>query len=495
MIIFTDLEVRNYRNIKNAKLSGLRDINLFIGPNNCGKTNLLHAVMILSRLTKGSYLCPDCEKVRTKIEGSMAPYYGLDAREKLLGKKEVEIKFDFNEDAIDKMVPLVLERQKEAFTPDIRAHSKKELVLKEAEGALHGEHISLFAHKDILDELKRTIFFCPEQRLQTYKGTNIRDYIKKKNFRGSELNRLIKFIDDTVDSKIIDHIYTLDLVREIDNTSFDTPIEEQGSGVRSLICLFADILSEREKRIVLIDEPELGLNPSAKREFMRFLGEESKDKQIFLSTHDPTFVNPLLWEKGRFSVYLFSIAENKFVKINLDENKEDPNTFAGYLPHTTSLKDIHLYVEGSLNVYIYQAFLRRYLENRFEDWFKIINRIGVYHLGGSFWKHLLYTIPKTPYKSIIVLDGDKREEGRKVVEEYNKNRLENLPLLTFCESPEKIEKAVTRDTISVYFLKKERIEKYLEPEPKKKTEGPKTAEKMEEVPKEIEKIFNILIKW
>jgi len=38
MIIFETIEIWNFRNIKHVKLEGLKDLNIFIGPNNCGKT-------------------------------------------------------------------------------------------------------------------------------------------------------------------------------------------------------------------------------------------------------------------------------------------------------------------------------------------------------------------------------------------------------------------------------------------------------------------------
>jgi len=53
-----------------------------------------------------------------------------------------------------------------------------------------------------------------------------------------------------------------------------------------------DILFSDDE-IVLIDEPELGLNPLVKQESLKFLLAESKERQIFIATQDPTFVN--LW--------------------------------------------------------------------------------------------------------------------------------------------------------------------------------------------------------
>ena len=99
---------------------------------------------------------------------------------------------------------------------------------------------------------------------------------------------------------------------------------------------------------------------------------------------------------------------NDFKQIDLHSSQYDPNTFAGYLPHTISLKDIHIYVEGPSDVYIYQIFLLKYLKKHIHNWAQMYNRVGIYHLGGDYWSHLLYTIPNYPYRCYVILDGDKK---------------------------------------------------------------------------------------
>jgi len=516
MRFIKSIELDNYLNIKHAKLDNLKDLNIIIGPNNCGKTSILRLVELLSRISFGRYgqiacdICKNCMRFQ-QIQDLNAP---INARDKYLTTTDVKATFGFDKSQFDKILPKLSERQNifSTFSVDKGTSDhlrdeldKQQLVIKEKSNQLVLEHASIFSWDEVTRRIFGHILFCPDERLQTYKGNQIPQYIASKNFTMAEYNRLIEFLKQVVDAKIDTIRHNLELVRDIGNELFNTPIAEQGSGVKSLICLVADILSERQATILLVDEPELGLNPSSKHAFLKFLLEQTKDRQIFLATHDPTFVNPVLWNRENVSVYLYSIIDENFVKVDIAQSKDDPNTFAGYLPHTTSLKQMHIYVEGTTDVYIFQMFLDKYVKERFkEDWYRVLSKIGIYHLAGDFWSHLLYTIPKSPYTSIVVLDGDKRPVVKQVVENYSRIDKDRFRIV---ENPLTIDKDLLRissladvlpdrvkldNPCPVYCLKQSEIEDYLKPRPTSKEEGPNVAYKMDHVPEEIEQLFDAI---
>lgn len=499
MIILKGIEIENYMNIKHVNLNNLRDFNILIGPNNCGKTSLLKAVNVLSAIDFGRGYgyphCPKCDEVHESNNNIIGFGYMLKMKEPYLDRENVKIGFFLNEDEIEKHVPNVLEKQRKLLSESGVNCEKNKLILKTFDKNPIGEHISIFAHTDILNEIKRSILFCPDGRLQKYKDKEFKEHVRDKEFTGAELRKWLKFLSELVDPRISDHVYE-DLIRTVDGEDFTTTIEEQGSGVRSLVCLVADILSEKDAKVVLIDEPELGLNPSSKQEFLKLLLAESQSKQIFIATHDPTFVNPRLWNNENVSVLFYSSYNEEFIKIDLGQNNEDPETFAGYLPHTTSLKDIHIYVEGASDVYIFQIFLRKYLKGKFDKWAEILNRIGVYHLAGDSWMHLLSTIPKPPYRCVVILDGDKKSDVEDVCNKYN-NITENTSKFKLCKTLDELKRTFgDRKLHPVYCLERDCIEEYLVPVPdyksdgyNKKVDGPKIAEEMKEVPKEIEDVF------
>ncbi len=508
MKIFSDILVKSYKNIKHADLKGLGDLNIIIGPNNCGKTNLLKFIRSLNNLRFGPseyFLCQKCKNLareNTDISLSL-DMSNDDFYLKEQNRTETMVSFLLDEEQINQLVPDVLQIQKDKLDHKSCEQISSTIVMERLRNkwSCYPKHFSIFIHNDIIDVIKRNILYCPEQRLQTYNDKDFREYIRDMKFTGDQLRKWIHFLKK-VDPKISDYKYE-DLVRNVDDNKFVTSISEQGSGVRSLACLAVDILFS-DAKIVLIDEPELGLNPFVKQEFLNFLLEQSKGRQIFIATQDPTFVNPILWKDkiDKVSVYLFSPIEEKFVKIDLKQNQNDPNTFAGYLPHTTSLKDLHLYVEGTSDVYIFQILLEKHLKKNWpENWIASLNKVGIYHLNGDNWSHLLYTIPKTPYRCVVVLDGDKRDIAEKVCNKYNKLAI-NAATFKFCKTIEDVKSTFGKGSHPVYCLKQECIENYFIPDfdcvnpPQgynKKKDGAKKAEELGDVPEEITKIFEVIL--
>ena len=505
MIIFDEIEVKNFRNIKHTLLKNLKDLNIFIGPNNSGKTNILQLINSFSKLDCSQvykYLCSTCNQF-ANARGLERVCIHLGERDFYLKGNPRELKLDvkilLNKNSIEKLIPGVLTKQENTIE-EVGCAERDKIVLENDGASLFAKHLSPFIHGDILNEIKRWILYCPEGRLQEYKGKDFAEYIREKEFSGAEKRRLIHFIAKIVDPKIHDYRYE-DLIREINGEDLVVSITEQGSGVRSLICLLADLLASKDSRILLLDEPELGLNSFAKHEFIKLLLEIAKEKQVFLATQDSTFVNPILWKdySSKVSVYLFSLIDENFVRIDLHQNREDPSVFAGYLPHTVSLKDVHIYVEGTSDVYILQVLLRKFLKNFYpKKWFEIENKIGIFHLCGDFWKHLLYTVPKHPYKCIIILDGDKRGQVQGIIETHNKS-ITNASKFEVARSIKDVKRLLQEpDKHPVYCFQKDKIEDYLFPDSlpsgyNKKVDGPTAAEKLDKLPEEIEELFRVII--
>ena len=113
--------------------------------------------------------------------------------------------------------------------------------------------------------------------------------------------------------------------------------KDLGSGIEMIIAMLMlkNINNASKGRIVyLIDEPEAHLHPKAQKELLKLLIEESKDKQIFLSTHSPyIFKDAINRNPG---LYIFKRDTSDAVTIT-DAN----NTGFGHFPWSPSWGEVN----------------------------------------------------------------------------------------------------------------------------------------------------------
>lgn len=508
MIFLEELEIENFKNIKRARLDKLKDLNIIIGPNNCGKTNILdliyHKLGKIIDISNVAYLCKECSKTQSQnprevhnlvLQLSLEEFY-------LKKKGKMSVSFTLNKEIFKEEI-----KEQEKILDKFTCNKITEKIIlenKQNETYLRSRHFSIFIDNRIIDKLKKSIVYIPSGRIRTYKNEDIDKHLSKFTSSGrvTKITSLIEYIKKYADPSICEYIIGQGkIIQKFKNDELETSLREQGSGIKSLICFFIDLIENgNENKIFLIDEPEIGLNPFLRQVFLKFLLALSENNQIFIATQDSTFVNPVLWgeHRDKVSVYIYSLVDDTFKKVDLGQNKEDPSTFAGYLPHTTSLKDFHIYVEGTSDVYIFQVFLEKYLRKRYPDnWISIFNKVGIYHLNGDFWEHLLYTVPPKPYKCIIILDGDKAKKANDACKKYKDASSKTLsPDFYFCEDIDNID-LKNRDEHPIYCLKEKCIERYLFSDfkvlPKnynKKIDGVIRANEMKDIPKEIEEVFN-----
>lgn len=521
MKIIKNLKIIKYKNVKRAELNKLQDLNIIIGPNNSGKTNILNFINSLRNFTignKNDFKCEKCKKLKSNPDWIQAPHISYSTEDFYLknqNNNKMEITISFYNDFIEEFLPEAFENHKNNVDI-LKRHCNSisdNLIMKSKNNTLFAQHYSIFSSNingTIVEWFSKSILNTSRKRLENCDGRTYVDHFRDK-FRGAnERAKILKKISELVDLKIIGHTddgVISDFSMENNGKEIvETPYQIQGSGLKSLFCLIIDIEFNNDADIILIDEPELGLNPHKKQDFLKYLIELSKKKQIFIATQDPTFVNPLLWEMKNVSIYNYSVFEEKFCKVDSQQSIENPNIFAGYMPQTSSLKNIHLYVEGSSDVYIFQIWLLEYLKNKHKKkWLEHFNKIGIYHLNGSNWKHLISTIPKFPYKCIVILDGDKQDEAERICKKYENSNV-NISKFKFCKDNTALGNHLKRfkenEKHPIYCLEHECIERYFIDYFNieiptigydKNKKGMEYAQKMD-VPPKINKLFELIIR-
>ncbi len=511
MKVLEKLEIENYRNLKSFKLDDLGDLNILIGPNNSGKTGILQGIeKILKRMSRGPPRCKEC-KNKDGLGGiniffDQSDFYHGDNGNQFKGKlkpaKDVINKW--NENANHKT-----ESSEKLKNAEANYDPNDDIELFASPGeftALSSHNTPIFTIFSI-DWLQKSCLYIPSDRMNNRKTDNkeikaISEYIKSLNLKDRDRDLLRTKVSELVEPRFSDWL-DMDLMEDAGSSQFRSNFDIQGSGLKALVTIVADILFKKES-VILIDEPELGLNPFVKQRFLKFLIEKSQDKQIFIATQDSTFLNPTIWNVGQnggdISVYLYSPQSGTFEKIDTANISGHSGIFAGYLPQTVSLKDIHIYLEGPSDAYIFQIFLEKYLRKNIpEEWFIIFNRIGIFYLGGGLYQHLLYTIPEFPYRAAVILDGDKRNTIKEMLKSYNSSKIPKSEL-KYADNPNEVGTLLAQKKVPVYRWKENCIEAYLGLDCEKLSEnynkvkdGPEIADGLADIPQEINDLIEVIL--
>ncbi|MFU1783839.1 ATP-dependent nuclease [Haloarcula japonica] len=439
------LQLQGYTVFERQNLQNFGDMNIIIGPNNSGKTSLLRAINKTSKIRRG----------RAPLQDSERFYEQQDRR--------VRLDFSFEDRG------LVLESDNMGS------------LEHPGEGSFDGP----------------AVLFCETERLTDYKNKGLDEFLSEQ-LQSVDSKKFLNALNEIVDPNIADLYGSLtgggDLqlsTSDQDGNTLRHELARHGSGVKSLAMLLADIYSE-EPDILLIDEPEMGLYPAAKRRFLKLLLELSEDHQVFITTQDASFVNPLFWRDSEqdVSVYHYSVSRNmRGREPFLDLEINEPSTFAGFLPQATSIKDYHLYVEGKDDVKVIRSYLHTFLDKAAsgETQGDLLDRTEIYHLNGSNWEHFLSTIPSSPYSSVVLLDNDMDGQADNVIDRYEESGYQSFPDFVKCENTVDIRENLRNSTVPVYLLNHDDISEYIGADNKQNIAEEAWNQKV--IPREIVNVF------
>ncbi|HFR4187376.1 TPA: ATP-dependent endonuclease [Bacillus cereus] len=196
-----------------------------------------------------------------------------------------------------------------------------------------------------------------------------------------------------------------------------------GEGLVSLFCIIDALYDSKPGSTIIIDEPELSLHPSLLRRLAQVFKEESKDKQIVISTHSPYFIDFSAIEVGVNIVRVYLENEESRVAQLSDEFRKKIKGLRNnlYNPHILGLdakevfflEDCIILVEGQDDVIYYPKIaqeLQINIEGNFFGW-------GV---GGASNMSIISRILKDlGYKKVIgILDNDKPAEKEELENEF-----------------------------------------------------------------------------
>lgn len=293
--MFHNIEINRLRGIKHSKIEGLKQINLFFGKNNCGKSSLLDAIFLISGISNPKLpLNVNIIRNYRRLEPSdmKLDFYSLDMSNPIVIKAENdetrELQISVVESSSSK-VNLLGEDNNVASTD---LDNKYGLVLKYKVDE-HAYESSIIMSHSSNNSL--------EQRIKMpahYKEKLTCRYLNPKYDFTTSIDGLVDVIKNKDEAFIVNALRLIepnikDFVLSQNEVLVDIgldkriPINMMGDGARKILSILTTIY-ECKNGIVLIDELSNGFHYSVMKGVWRAIVSVAKKNnvQIFATTHD-----------------------------------------------------------------------------------------------------------------------------------------------------------------------------------------------------------------
>lgn len=332
------LYISNFRNFDKEQLvAPLGKINVFIGPNNSGKSNVLRYIRdVLEPL----FMQPVYGSTVRAVPSVSAPRFatGHSTERRVLVKVDsatlarmtnrpsipeswvawfdnhplkslsgyLGLPVDRQNDRLDVVQAQLPER---GIDQTITQQIWSAITQRNGGGFSHwhSELMQRLLHESI--KPLEVVYIPPYRQIETrleefnneYRMTSDNDHLidrlselahppyDKQDLR-KQFDALVRFVADIIDRP--DAWVDIPANRKTINVRTDNavvPIEALGSGVQEIFYLASEIILN-PRSVVLLEEPEVHLHPNLQRKFMRFLNEQV-DGQYFISTHSPQVID------------------------------------------------------------------------------------------------------------------------------------------------------------------------------------------------------------
>lgn len=338
-IYLEDLKVNNYKSLKDSSLTLQMGLNVIIGPNEAGKSNLLDfiwkfagrglynfslrginvncfmSVVYYTSDHKKNTLSYSFEKTRRESTSSNqdSPYLFELIVSKRENKKKIfeERKFQISgrrlagqikDELVEKEIQILgnLGRAYIRFElPEDANWVSKPTRMTIAQSASFEDYseFSFFSDLEIEIEMETP---TDEEELETLKKNpdSVKEFLEKRFLDCLTRSRINQYLSDYTPISEIRlnpniNVYSNEDTIIVENLTIDflvngdwMPWSYLSDGTRRIFYLVTECLS-LSTGIILVEEPELGIHPYQLQKALQFLKEQSREKQILISTHSP----------------------------------------------------------------------------------------------------------------------------------------------------------------------------------------------------------------
>lgn len=316
------LEINNFRGIKNLNFDSFKNINIFTGKANVGKTSVLEAIYMILRINAESMVTiSDLRDIvgYDDIFESLFYDYNLKNSIKLnaiinQGKIDIEIKPNINNRSIS--VPLGNQISKNdinfinSLQFDIKngKTSKSNVIVEKINNTVNFQVLS--ANK-ININIEDNVEFIAEYYSKNNLYKNLKNILEKKKEKEELHEYCRQFNDNIKDIRFIDN----KIVIETSNLEHTLNLKTMGKGFQTYLTIIASMVAGN--KYILIDEIENGIHYEIMKILIKNITDLSRkyNLQFFITTHSKEFLqtlNEFTEDNGYFDIIsLFNLFLNK----------------------------------------------------------------------------------------------------------------------------------------------------------------------------------------
>ena len=357
-----NIKIQNFKGLTNLSLEDCGLINAIVGKNNSGKSSILHAIDMAGLALEVNTWDRFQPKLAVKDLFSTAGPFSIT----LTYQDDSSVTITSNKNYAPTKSPQPNENQKFKsilIWPDVgagmlqRQHRTPHWIINQVENRN-------FAQVDSLQILFAIKFYA----LRNERGLTPNTYYDLLE----EIKKYFPDIEEVESDRTEQDIATL-TYKEYGNK---LDILYSGSGLKHFIDVLLKATISNAK-ILLLDEPEMGLHPDLQRKFINYLKNLATDKQlqIFLATHSQVLLN------FADSISYYRIINSKGSRTLLRVPEDATHTLLsdmGIRPSDVFNQDICLMVEGASEIVFFSYIINELYRDDFD---KIA--IGVIQYSGS----------------------------------------------------------------------------------------------------------------
>ena len=314
MIYIKQLTIQNFKSIENETIEFKKGLNVLVGPNNAGKTNIMEAIEFLL----GDVYLPNFEPTTDHF------FYGKEDREIIIeatlegdGLSEIDrefnssidIRFRYSKQNGGSFEVKINDQWKQKYNKSFGYYwdFEKKIFFLRVKSLRNIMEIAPIRWKSPLKYFKELIIKKSGSQLGNIlsKIDEVKEEFCKIDFVRKIISDLLKISKGQTDIKNIEispaSTKKSDILNEMKiliDDGYLSEVTKKGLGTQNLIIIslfriMAEYMRDEEKKFIIygIDEPEIGLHPHGQRQLINSLKELSEVSQVIITTHSEHLID------------------------------------------------------------------------------------------------------------------------------------------------------------------------------------------------------------